>query len=93
MSKMVNVKLKARCLVNGQIREEGEIVDLPEKAPDAYGRGMHPYAETFGEIVKLKKGDKADVEAENAEIVADAKAAEAAEAEEALRRETAEKKK
>lgn len=54
--KMVNVKLAARCLVNGQIREAGEIVDLQEKAPDAEGK-MQPFAATFGEIVPAKKGD------------------------------------
>ncbi len=47
MSKMVNVKLAARSLVNGQIREAGEIVDLPEKADDG-----GDFAKTFGEIVK-----------------------------------------
>lgn len=45
----VNVKLRARCLVNGQIREAGEIVDLPEKADD--GRD---FAISFGDIVKPK---------------------------------------
>lgn len=45
--KMVNVKLAARCLVNNQIREAGEVVDLPETADDG-----GPFAACFGEIVK-----------------------------------------
>ena len=50
--KMVNVKLAARCLVNGQIREAGEIVDLPEKADDG-----GDYAKSYGEIVKPINSD------------------------------------
>jgi hypothetical protein len=68
--KMVNVKLAARCLVNGQIREAGEVVDLPEKALDAEGK-LAPYAAVFGEVmpvaeakVALKKAqEKAEKEA------------------------------
>ncbi len=44
--KKVNVKLAARCLVDGQIREAEEIVELPEKADDG-----GDYAKCFGEIV------------------------------------------
>lgn len=54
-NKMVNVKLAARCLVNGEIREEGEIVDLPEKADDG-----QPFAISFGEIIKPVKTEKKD---------------------------------
>lgn len=56
--KMVNTKLYARCLVNSQIREAGEIVDLQEKAPDAEGK-MQPFAATFGEIVPAAEAKKA----------------------------------
>jgi len=45
--KKVNVKLAARCLVDGQIREAGDIVELPELADDG-----KPLAAVFGEIVK-----------------------------------------
>ncbi len=45
--KTVKVKLKARGWVNGQVREEGETVDLPEKADDG-----GDFAILFGEIVK-----------------------------------------
>jgi hypothetical protein len=45
--KMVNVKLANRCLVNDQIREKGEIVDLPEKTATGETFAVH-----FGEIVK-----------------------------------------
>jgi hypothetical protein len=48
--KMVNVKLAGRCLVNGQEREAGEIVDLPETTELG-----EPFAECFGEIVKPGK--------------------------------------
>lgn len=51
--KMVNVKLKARCLVNGQVREAGEVVDLPETADDGGA-----YASTFGEIVRPAAANK-----------------------------------
>lgn len=44
---MVNVKLAGRCLVNGQVREAGEIVDLPETTDLG-----EPYAVCFGEVVK-----------------------------------------
>ncbi|MEO8650609.1 MAG: hypothetical protein ABI539_15710 [Acidobacteriota bacterium] len=47
----VNVKLRARCLVNGQVREAGEIVDLEEMAADGNGV-MKPFAESFGDRVK-----------------------------------------
>lgn len=52
--KMVNVKLAARCWVNGQIREAGEIVDLQETALDGDGNEA-PFAASFGEIVKPAK--------------------------------------
>ena len=45
--KKVNVKLAARCLVDGQIREADEVVQLPELADDG-----KPLAAVFGEIVK-----------------------------------------
>ena len=45
--KKVNVKLAARCLVDGQIREAGDIVELPELADDG-----KPLAAVFGEIIK-----------------------------------------
>jgi hypothetical protein len=45
--KLVSVKLKARCIVHGQEREAGEIVELPELADDG-----KPLAAVFGEIVK-----------------------------------------
>lgn len=61
--KMVNVKLAARCLVNGQIREEGEIVDLPEKALDAKGN-LAPFAESFGEVIPAKAATEAARKAE-----------------------------
>lgn len=48
--KQVEVKLAARCLVNGAIREKGEVVLLDEKATD----GM-PFAACFGEVLKEKK--------------------------------------
>lgn len=48
--KMVNVKLAARCLVNDQVREAGEIVDLPETTELG-----EPFAVCFGEIVKAGK--------------------------------------
>jgi hypothetical protein len=48
--KMVNVKLAARCLVNGQEREKGEIVDLPETTELG-----EPFAVSFGEIVRPGK--------------------------------------
>lgn len=51
---MVNVKLAARCLVNGQIREADEIVDLPEFGIDGEGKKA-PFAASFGKIV-LPKG-------------------------------------
>jgi hypothetical protein len=46
-AKKVNVKLAARCIVHGQEREAGEIVELPEKADDG-----GDLAAVFGEIVK-----------------------------------------
>jgi len=57
--KMVNVKLAARCLVNGQIREAGEIVDLPEFGTDADGK-QAPFAVSFGEVVKPGPVPKTD---------------------------------
>lgn len=48
--KMVNVRLAGRCLVNNQVREKGEIVDLPETTELG-----DPYAICFGEIVKPGK--------------------------------------
>jgi hypothetical protein len=69
--KMVNVKLAARCLVNGQIREAGEIVDLQEKALDAEGN-LQPFAAVFGEIIPKKVAEaeeKAAAEAEEAKAV------------------------
>lgn len=50
--KMVNVKLAARCLINDQIREAGEIVDLPETTDFS-----EPYAVLFGEIIKPKAAE------------------------------------
>jgi hypothetical protein len=43
----VKVKLAARCHVDGEIKEAGAIVELPELADD--GR---PFAACFGEIQK-----------------------------------------
>lgn len=48
--KMVNVKLAARCLVNDQVREAGEIVDLPEVTELG-----EPFAVSFGEILRPGK--------------------------------------
>ena len=42
----VKVKLHARCLVDHQIREAGEIVELPDLADDGL-----PFAAVFGQIV------------------------------------------
>ena len=42
----VKVKLHARCLVDHQIREAGEIVEMPELADDG-----EPFAAVFGKIV------------------------------------------
>jgi hypothetical protein len=47
---MVNVKLAARCLVNDQIREAGEVVDLPEVTELG-----EPFAISFGEIQRPGK--------------------------------------
>jgi hypothetical protein len=43
----VKVKLHARCWVNSEIRNKGEIVELPEFADDG-----EPLAAVFGEIVR-----------------------------------------
>lgn len=64
--KMVNVKLAARCLVNGQIREAGEIVDLQEKAPGPDGT-LQPFAAVFGEIIPKKVAEAEEKKAEEAE--------------------------
>lgn len=48
--KQVEVKLAARCLVNGVIREAGEVVLLDEKATDG-----KPFAACFGEVLKPEK--------------------------------------
>lgn len=48
--KQVEVKLAARCLVDGVIREKGDVVLLDEKATDG-----KPFAECFGEVLKDKK--------------------------------------
>lgn len=45
--KKVFVKLHAKCLVDSQVREAGEVVEVAEVI-----------AESFGEIVPVKKGDK-----------------------------------
>lgn len=55
--KMVNVELAARCLVNGQEREAGEVVDLPETTELG-----EPYAVHFGKIVKAKSDKSTDTE-------------------------------
>lgn len=44
--KKVFVKLHARCLVDSQVREKGEVVEVAE---------IH--AESFGEPVKVKKAE------------------------------------
>jgi hypothetical protein len=51
----VKVKLAARSLVLGEIKEAGAIVELPELADD--GR---PFAVCFGEIVKAEAPAKSD---------------------------------
>lgn len=45
--KKVFVKLHARCLVDSQVREAGEVVEVAE---------IH--AESFGELVKVKKAEE-----------------------------------
>jgi hypothetical protein len=62
--KMVNVKLAARCLVNGQIREADEIVDLPEMGVDANGKPA-PFAISFGKIVEPKSATPPPIEKPN----------------------------
>jgi hypothetical protein len=46
MAKTVKVKLHARCWVHDEVREKGDIVELPELADDG-----EPLAAVFGEIV------------------------------------------
>lgn len=48
--KQVEVKLAARCLVNGEIHEKGAVVLLDEKATDG-----KPFAACFGEVLKPEK--------------------------------------
>lgn len=50
MAKIVKVKLKARQWVHGGPRNKGEIVELPETAPDENG-DQQPFAALFGDIV------------------------------------------
>lgn len=57
--KLVQVKLHARCLVDGQVREGGEVVELPELADDG-----KPFAVSFGEIQKATAPAAASVPAE-----------------------------
>lgn len=49
VEKKVFVKLHARCWVDNQVREAGEVVEVAE---------IH--AESFGELVPVKKADKAN---------------------------------
>jgi hypothetical protein len=51
MAKTVKVKLKARQWVHGGPRNAGEIVELPETAPNLETGDQEPFAELFGEIV------------------------------------------
>ncbi len=53
----VRVKLRARCLVDGKVREAGEEVDLPEKADDG-----GDFAISFGDIVKGVRSLKEEAE-------------------------------
>jgi hypothetical protein len=53
--KVVKVKLAARSWVHGQVREAGDIVELPELADDGL-----PFAVSFGEIQKADAAPKAD---------------------------------
>ena len=50
MSNTVKVKLGQKSFVHGGPRNKGEIVELPETAPDEDGE-QQPFAELFGEIV------------------------------------------
>jgi hypothetical protein len=61
---MVKVKLHARCLVDGKVREAGEIVELPEKADDG-----GDFATSFGEIVKPQKPESGKQKPEGGEKV------------------------
>lgn len=61
--RMVHVELAARCLVDGEIHDAGDIVLLQEKAPDAEGK-MQPFAEVFGKIVTTEAAKKAEAKVE-----------------------------
>jgi hypothetical protein len=50
MPKTVKVKLGQLTFVHGARRPKGEIVELPETAPDEAGE-QQPFAVLFGEIV------------------------------------------
>lgn len=50
MAKIVKVKLGQLSFVHGARRPKGEIVELPETAPDDNG-DEQPFAALFGEIV------------------------------------------
>lgn len=49
-TKIVKVKLGQLTFVHGARRPKGEIVELPETAPDEAGE-QQPFASLFGEIV------------------------------------------
>lgn len=53
MEKKVHVRLYARCLVDGEIREKGTVVEVEESIADIFGERLDKKADT-----KKAKSDK-----------------------------------